>query len=202
MKAQSSFCTIVFTLCLGCGAEITDTKQDSAEVIRISPEITSKADKLQLKTKSEIKSNRIQQTECPPISDLAEQLISLHSDKMRGTEPPCTSRAVSKMNGLELVLFTLEGQCWGNTQLPKGQCGNNYSRYMTGVLEGQALKTIQVGEKTDFSAASVDNVENVIIVSGVFHQEGDGLCCPSKEGVREFKIFADSFNEIKTLDFK
>ena len=202
MKAWFPFCIAVFTFCIGCTAEIEETKQDNPKIIRINPALSSKADKLQLKTKSELKPNKIQQAECPPISDLAERLISLHSDKVRGGEPPCTTRDVVKVDGLELVLFTLEGQCWGNKQSPKGHCGNNYSRYMTGVLEGQELTTIQVGEKTDFSATSVDIVENVIIVSGAFHQEGDGLCCPSKEGVRKFEISADSFNEIKTVDIK
>ena len=189
------FCAVIFLFHGGCGAQIEERQQDKVQVTARSSQIEQpKLDSFQPKPNPEIENNITRRRKCPLVSARAEQLIALHSDKLRGAEP-CFTRDIAKVDELEVVLFTLEGLC-RDKQSPKGSCGNNYSRYMVGILEGKELTPIQVGVKTDFSAESVDVVDGIIVVSGKFHQEGDGLCCPSKEGQRNFNIIKNRFREI------
>lgn len=132
---------------------------------------------------------------CPEISDLAESLIAAHSDKIWGSEY-CRFRSAARNQSIEVVIFTLEGQCRGNKSAPKGSCGNNYSRYMVGVLNGKPIDPIPVGSKVDFLARTVSVINEEIIVSGFFHQDGDGLCCPSKKGIRKFSYQSQKFEKV------
>ena len=131
---------------------------------------------------------------CVALSARIEKLIITHSDKIQGSEY-CRFRDVANNDTLEVVVFTLEGQCF-DKKMPKGSCGNNHSRYMTGISNGNPLAPILVGSKVDFSASTVDIVQREIIVSGAFHQDGDGLCCPSKKGSRKYIIDGNSFKEV------
>lgn len=144
---------------------------------------------------SEGKAQGIETMTCLDISDLGEALIAKHSNDRWGKEY-CRFRSIASSQAIEVVLFTLEGQCWKKKDKPKGSCGNNYSRYMIGILNGKPLGPIQVDNSSSFSAQTVAVSGKEIVVSGAFHQSGDGKCCPSKKGKRLFSYNSQGFEEI------
>lgn len=76
--------------------------------------------------------------ECPAINSQLNALIKSHSKSIRGLEY-CPARSIIQNAGLELVLYTVEGACFEEKETP-GSCGNAHYQYISGVLNGSAIK--------------------------------------------------------------
>lgn len=173
----------------------TQTTQPKTVTEIFKGELDDQSENINALDFSEGQAHSIQTPNCPEILDLTQALITNHSNEMWGMEK-CRFRSVAKNQAIEVVLFTLEGQCWTQKDKPRGSCGNNYSRYMVGVFNGMPLGPIAVDKNSSFSAQAVAISENEIIVSGAFYQSGDGRCCPSKIGKRLFGYDSQGFVEI------
>ena len=199
---------IIFLFQIGCSAteqtRISEAAEKSETPQPVQKTIVQKtptqSEPLQPKpqtpiSKVTVKVDHRPQTECPDVSDLADQLITAHANTLRGSEY-CRFRRLYKTETLEIVLFTLEGLCGGGLKGPNGSCGNNYSIYMTGVENGRGIEPIRISQASSFVTRDGNIINNKVILSGLAYQAGDGRCCPSKEALRTFLIENQSFREV------
>ena len=133
--------------------------------------------------------------ECPSVSEKMNHLIKSHAQNVRGGEY-CKFRRVYTQENIEIVLYTVEGACYKNTVSPAGSCGNHYSRYMIAVADGKEYGPIIIGGKGVFRDKGLDVSGDIITISGLAHQEGDPLCCPSKSAVHKYKIAKTALEEL------
>jgi hypothetical protein len=132
---------------------------------------------------------------CHEISSQAQQLISKHIDSVKGGEY-CKYREVYKQENIELILYTIEGACYKNSS-PAGSCGNHFSRYMVGIVNGKKYSPVLVGGKVFFLSKEVEYFDNTITISGHFYKKHDPACCPSIPGNRKFNVGLLGFELIK-----
>ncbi|XCN72273.1 MAG: hypothetical protein Q3M24_18505 [Candidatus Electrothrix aestuarii] len=134
--------------------------------------------------------------DCPVVSDQAENLITAHTNNVRGGEY-CKYRDIVKTKNIEIILYSIEGACYKDTITPKGACGNHFTRYMTGIVNGKEIAPITVGGKGIFYTKNLEiNGENIII-SGLSYLSTDPMCCPSKKDSHTYIIDSGSFKEVK-----
>lgn len=133
--------------------------------------------------------------ECPSVSKDAEELIIGHTQEVRGGEY-CRFRKVYKRNGIELVLYTIEGPCYKNSSRA-GSCGNHYFRSMVGVINGKKYQPIVIGGKGVFQSKEINYSEGVVTINGLSYKRSDPMCCPSVEDQRKYKIGALEFEKVE-----
>jgi len=132
--------------------------------------------------------------ECPSISPEVERFISKHAADVRGGEY-CEFRSVFKSDQVEIALYTIEGACYKNRNSQKGSCGNHYSRYMVGIVNGKPIPSIIVGGKGTFQTHDIQVKGGEIEISGHAYGLKDPMCCPSVGSVKRYKVSEGAFVE-------
>lgn len=202
------FLPILFLFQIGCSATeqtpISETieKSETPQLVQktVMRDAQTKSEPLEPKSQTLIPKPSVTvkpypQIQCPIVSDLADQLITAHANKLKGAES-CRFRRLYKTETLEIVIFTLEGLCGEHMKGANGSCGNNYSIYMTGVEQGRGIGPIRISQASSFLTRDMHIIDNKLVLSGLVYQDGDGRCCPSKEGMRTFLVKNQSFTEV------
>jgi hypothetical protein len=127
--------------------------------------------------------------ECPAINSQLKALIKSHNNSIRGVEYR-PARSIIQNAGLELVLYTVEGACFEEKEMP-GSCGNAHYQYVAGVLNGSAIKPFEVKSLGDFSAMKLTLDADVIVLHGNYYAESDPRCCPSVPATKKLKVVID-----------
>jgi hypothetical protein len=80
-----------------------------------------------------------------------------------------------------VVLFTVEGACYNETESSPGACGNGYSQYLMAFL-GKDLKSlapVEAGGKTARSIAAMQIKGGKLFLNTLEYGDDDPSCCPS-----------------------
>ena len=132
--------------------------------------------------------------ECPVVSHEAEELVSEHVEKVKGSEY-CKYRKSLKGQGVELVIYGVEGPCFHNGG-QSGSCGNHYFFSMVGVVNGIKYNPILVGGKGLFHPKNIFYNEGLITVKGFSYAKKDPACCPSIGSQNQYEIGVSGFEKI------
>lgn len=134
--------------------------------------------------------------DCPSISPEVERLISKHAADVRGGEY-CEYRKDIKGDFGEIALYTIEGACYKDKVSPQCSCGNHFTRYMVGVVNGKPVPSIHVGGKGWFLTRDIQVNGGEIEISGLLYAPKDPMCCPSVSSVMKYKVAEGAFVEVR-----
>lgn len=137
--------------------------------------------------------NGIATNKNPSLPKKVKSQISSYIKSIRGSGC-CYESAKGDLNGDGakdlVVLFTVEGACYNETESSPGACGNGYSQYLMAFL-GKVLKPlapVEAGGKTARSITAMQIKGGKLILDTLEYGDNDPSCCPSikKEVIVKF----------------